>query len=373
MRRGAKWLAAVVAAATLAGCSGGGSGAASGAALGRTGPYAVGVTTLDLGADGPLGERQATVFYPADPAAARQYPAFSYKVGDPLPQALVAIVPAKFGPTITTTARTGAPGSSKGPFPIVLFSHGLGASRLYYSHLLVPIASWGFVVVSADYLERGLLAQAMHSPATDSPALDLQTMFSSLAAVEALSEDPSSPLHGTADPRKVAAVGHSAGGQTAFDALADPRVRTAVGWAPVGPSGAPSRKPVTIIGARNDIALTPATLTSEYHAFRGDTTFVEVSTEGHNTFTDLCPSIRGGGGGLVGFAVSLHLISGELAQLATNGCTARNIPADRFWPVVQAYTLASLRAGLGISAQPPATAVDATAFAGFRVTVQHHG
>ena len=48
---------------------------------------------------------------------------------------------------------------------------------------------------------------------------------------------PSSPLYGVADPHKVAAVGHSAGGQTAFDALKDPRVDVAVGWAPVGPVG----------------------------------------------------------------------------------------------------------------------------------------
>ncbi|MDE3086262.1 MAG: hypothetical protein KGJ77_05790 [Acidobacteriota bacterium] len=363
-------MATLVAAATLAGCSGTGTG--EGQAFSRPGPHAVGVTTLDLGTDGTLGERRVTIFYPADGASAARRPAYSYKVGDPLPQALVAIVPAKFDPTITSTARVEPAGSAAGPFPVVLFSHGFGASRLFYSHLLTGIASWGFVVVSADYLERGLLAQALHSPATDSPALDLEIMFSSLTAVEALSADPSSPLHGLADSKEVAAVGHSAGGQTAFDALADPRVRTAVGWAPVGPSAAPSRKPVVIIGARNDIALTPATLTSEYHAFRGDTTFVEVSNEGHNTFTDLCPSIRGGGGGLVGFAVSLHLISGELAQLATNGCTARNIPADRFWPIVQAYTVASLRAGLGISTQPPATAVDGSEFAGFHITVQHH-
>ena len=365
-------MAVAVCAATMVGCSKGG-GSAAGASFGQPGPYPVGVTTLDLGTSGtPLGERLATVFYPADPSA-RRHPLFTYKVGDPLPQGLVAIVPSKFDPPIATVARRDAPGSSQGPFPIVLFSHGLGASRLYYSHELAGIASWGFVVVSADYLERGLLAQATHSSVVDSPSTDLRTMFSSLTATEAASDDSSSPLHGTADARRVAAVGHSAGGQTAFDALDDPRVRTAVGWAPVGPSLAPSKKPVTIIGALHDVALTPGTLTREYHAFPGATTFVEVSNEGHNTFTDLCPSIRAGGGGLVGFAISLHLISGFLAQLAVNGCEAKNIAADRFWPIVQAYTVASLRHGLAMDGRQPYAAVDATGFGGFTVTVRHHG
>ena len=129
-------------------------------------------------------------------------------------------------------------------------------------------------------------------------------MFSSLTATETASAQPSSPLHGVADSHKVAAVGHSAGGQTAFDALNDPRVAMAVGWAPVGPSGPPSHKPVTIIGALQDVALTPATLTAEFHKFPGPTKFVEISGEGHNTYTDICTSIRQGSGGLVGFAMS---------------------------------------------------------------------
>lgn len=356
----------------LASCSSG-APASAGPDWSRPGPYPVGVTTLDLGSAGSLGERLATVYYPADPAGVAGTPAFTYKLGDPLPASLLAFVPAKYDATVATDAHVGPPGSSRGPFPIVLFSHGFGAARLYYSELLVGLASWGFDVVSADYLERGLLAEATSSKVPDSPAVDQATLVSSLEAVEAASADPSSPLHGTADAHLVAAVGHSSGGETAFDALDDPRVRTAVGWAPEGPSGAPSRKPVTIIGAQHDVGLTPATLSGEYARFPGATTFVEISNEGHNTFTDLCPTIRDGGGGLVGYAVSLHLISGELAQLAVNGCTKANIPAPQFWPIVQAYTVAGLRNGLGLDRRTPAQAVDPSRFSGFTLTVQHHG
>jgi dienelactone hydrolase len=270
-------------------------------------------------------------------------------------------------------AHVGAPASPHGPFPIVLFSHGFGASRLYYPNLLTGIASWGFVVVSADYLERGLLAQATHPDVRSTPARDLETMFSSLTATEAASASRTSSLHGVADSHKVAAVGHSAGGQTAFDALKDRRVDVAVGWAPVGPTGTPSKKPSMIIGALGDIALTPATLTREFKAFPGPTNFVEVSGEGHDTYTDICTSIRSGVGGLVGFAESVHFISPQLAKLANSGCAATDLAPQRFWPIVQYYTVAELRSGLGIDRSGAGLGpASAGQFKGFVITYRQH-
>lgn len=365
-------LLAIALTVVVAGCSSSPATSSGGPKFAGTGPYAVGVTTLDLGSAGKLGERLATVFYPADASKAAAHPQFSYKLSDPLPQAIVAIVPTKFNATVTVNAHVDAPGSGAGPFPIVLFSHGFGASRLYYSHILTGIASWGFVVVAADYLERGLLAQATNSKIPDSPALDLRIMFSSLTATESASARRSSPLYHVANPSKVAAVGHSAGGQTAFDALNDQRVAMAVGWAPVGPSGPPSHKPVMIIGEQEDVALTPATLTGEFHKFPGPTTFIEVSGEGHNTYTDICTSIRAGNGGLVGFAISLHLISTELAKLAVNGCTAKNLPPTRFWPIVQDYTVAALRHGLGIDDTPTPGPASRGQFPGLTITYSYH-
>ena len=67
--------------------------------------------------------------------------------------------------------------------------------RLYYSTLLTGIASWGYVVVSADYLERGLAAQTLGSKVTSTPAMDTTIMQSSLSAVEQASAAPTSVLH----------------------------------------------------------------------------------------------------------------------------------------------------------------------------------
>jgi len=335
----------------------------------RTGPDTVGVTTVDLGSAGPvLGERAATVYYPADAARVAGYPRFSYTEAETLPTALQGILPAKYDTVTSVNAYSGPPASTKGPFPVVLFSHGYGGERLYYSTLLAGIASWGYVVVSADYLERGLAAQALRSTVVPSAGQDSTVMASSLTAVTQSSADPASPLYGVADAHRVATVGHSAGGGTAFDALALPSVRTAVGWAPVGPVGTPSSKPVMLIVAQGDDVVPPARVRATYRSFPGPRAMVVISGEGHNTYTDICTGIRSGGG-LITYAINAHLVTPALAKLGINGCQATDATPERFWPIVQFYTvlqLANQFAGHTTASVPsPAPGQ----FAGFTVTV----
>ena len=79
-------------------------------------------------------------------------------------------------------------------------------------------------------------------------------------------------------------------------------MRTAVGWAPVGPAGTPSSKPVLLIGAEGDTVVPPAEVRRTYRSFRGPKALVEISGEGHNTYTDICTGIRSGGG-LIRYAI----------------------------------------------------------------------
>lgn len=355
----------------LAGCSSN-SPAASSPQYQRRGPDVVGVTTLDLGSAGPeFGERLATVYYPADPSTVAGHSRFSYNEASTLPKSVQGILPAKFNTTTTVDAYADVSGSKAGPYPIVLFSHGYGGERLYYSTLLTGIASWGYVVVSADYLERGLAAQVLGTTTTPTPALDSSIMMTSLAAVEQASSDPSTVLHGTADPSRVAAVGHSAGGQTAFDALDSPKVDTAIGWAPEGPAGSPSHKPVMIIRATGDSVIPTAQIDREYKAFPGPRALVQVGGEGHNTYTDICVGIRSGGG-LIGYAVANHLIKPQLAELGINGCQKSDPAPQRFWPIVQYYTVFQLKARLG---HGPTTVPEPSpgAFPGLQVRVAQQG
>jgi dienelactone hydrolase len=318
------------------------------------GPFAVGYTTLHL------ADRDVAVWYPADGDAVTGKAKATYDQTTPLPDNLKGLVPAEFNTVTTMNAFADVAASTKGPFPIVLFSHGAGGYRLINSALDIGIASWGFVVVSADYLERGLVAQvtgagrqsSSSSPSSDdrqqAADRDRTIMFDSLDLVERAPE-----LKSAVDGSRVAAVGHSAGGNTAFNALNDPRVAVAVGWAPVAPTGPPANKPTMIIGAGGDIALTPDVLTTEFTSFAAPKRFVEIGgpAAGHNTFTDLCDVIRTGKG-LVEFARKNNLISGRLLDLAVNGCNATDLEPARFFGVVQHFTVAELRAAFGIDPSP---------------------
>ena len=323
------------------------------------GPFKVGYTTLHL------PDRDVAVWYPAADADVAGKPKATYDQTTPLPDNLKALVPAEFNTVVTMNAFADVRANASGPFPVVLFSHGFGGYRLVNSGLDIGIASWGFVVVSVDYLERGIVAQVTggasqtqsqsQSPQARQQAADRDRslMFAGLDLVTQENVRRDSPLSGAVDATRVAAVGHSAGGNTAFNALNDPRVTVAVGWAPVAPTGPPANKPTMIIGAGADIALTPATLTDEFTSFPAPKRFVEIggTSAGHNTFTDLCTVIRSGGG-LVEFARKNNLISGRLLDLAVNGCAATDLDPVRFWTVVQHFTVAELRAVFGIDPQP---------------------
>jgi dienelactone hydrolase len=369
----------VALAALASACSSGGSAKPSAAAVTTTtvdrsgvpayakpGPYKVGYTTLQL------PDRAVAVWYPADPAAVVGKPKATYNQATPLPANLKSLVPAKYNTVVTMDAYSGVAADTKqGPYPVVLFSHGAGGYRLVNSALDVGIASWGYVVVSVDYFERGLLQQVTHKVYPNDPTRDPRLMLASLDLVERDNTTPGSLLYGIVDGKHVGAVGHSAGGRTAFDALNDPRVAVAIGWAPVGPTGKPAAKPTMIIGASGDIALTPARLATEYASFPAPKRRVEIEAGGHNSFSDVCTVIRAGGG-LVEFARQNHLVADNLLGLALNGCKSTDIMPEQFWPIVQHFTVAELRSVFGQDPQPVGLGDSITAaFGAVKVKYQH--
>ncbi len=313
-------------------------------AYAKPGPYKVGYTTLHM------KDRDVTVWYPADDASAAGKKKATYNQATPLPKDLKGLVPPKYNTVVTMDAYDDAPGSAKGPFPVVLFSHGAGGYRLVNSALDVGIASWGYVVASVDYLERGLVAQVKGGKLSGDPARDRRLMLQSLDLIQHENERAGSVLRGIVNAGVAGAVGHSAGGGTAFDALSDERVKVAIGWAPVGPSGTPPDKPTMIIGASGDIALTPERLAKTYASLPSPKRRVEIANAGHNTFSDVCTVIRGGGG-LIEFARQNHLVAENLLRLGINGCQKSDVDPTKFWPIVQHFTVAELRSVL-LGAQP---------------------
>ena len=370
----------VVAAMVVASCSSG-SKAAKPAAKPETtrgtnpryakpGPHKVGVTTLER------GDLEVEVYYPAKAGATKGLPAATYTQTDPIPPELLASlppVPAGVDLSVKIPAFLDVAVATDGPFPLVIFLHGAGGWRSVYGHLLSGIASWGFVVASTDYLEYGLLSQFTGSSGGSGETARATSVATATATIDALNSEnqtADSRFHGLIDTKRVGAIGHSAGGGTMFGLLDDARVGAIVGWAPVPPTPpVTSHTPTMIIGGSKDIAITPASAKSAYGDLLPPKRFVEIDKMGHNAFSDACLAIRNGTD-LIGLARELGLnISERLLELGRNGCEPSSLDTEQGWRVIQHFTVAELRAALGIDRLPVGLAPGvATAFPGITIT-----
>ncbi len=110
--------------------------------------------------------------------------------------------------------------AARGPFPLVVFSHGNGGNRMQSVFLTEALAAAGFVVASPDHVgnttaEVGLgagIGPAQVQSAVDRP-LDIELVIDRLLAVSA---DPADPLSGRVDPERIGVTGHSFGGLTSL-------------------------------------------------------------------------------------------------------------------------------------------------------------
>ena len=359
--------AALLVLATLAVLSGCGSNAATGAGENRAqaatataakrfserGPYPVGVATLKL------SDRSVEVYYPARKGSTTGLPSETYLQTDPIPQGMLAMlpkIPAGVDLTVTIPATRDAPAAADGPFPLIIFSHGAGGWRSGYGSVLSGIASWGFVIASTDYVEYGFVSQFSRAPSgnlTQRRASVATAVGATLDLMSTQTREASGRFSGVIDLNKIGAIGHSAGGGTMFGELNDPRIRTIVGWAPVPPpTPVASHTPTLIIAGENDSAISPATIATEYDSLQTPKRLVVIANLGHNAFSDSCLAIRGGND-LVGLAKQLGMgIPQGLLDLARNGCTQEDLDTQKGWSIIQHFTVAELRTGLGIDARP---------------------
>ena len=334
-----------VAAGLLAGCSSDSDdldGSAT-ASFADRGPYAVGVTTLNM------GDRDMEVFYPVDPDQTVGLDTASYASFEVLPEAIKAILPPDLNIVVEIDGYRDVAVSDAGPFPVLTFSHGAGGFRHAYSGFLSGVASHGLVVASLDHLEWGLLAQVGLLPegVNRDPG---EVVLSALARLAAASADASSPLAGGVDVTRVTTSGHSAGGRAAFALPDRPEIRSMIGFATGGAGGVVTDKPILLlVGAEDGGA---ARLEEAYDGLSGPKRFVSVDAAGHNSFTDQCAIIWGGNNFLDRLVESGFPIPQDLLALAIDGCRPTNIPPAEFWRVAQHFTVAHVRAALGLDPSP---------------------
>lgn len=315
------------------------------AAYAGSGPYPVGVTTLDL------ADRKVEVWYPgeagSDIGLARDTYRQTDPLSDPILKGFAEGVARRNGINLVYETRSfrGLPPSGAGPFPVVVFSHGFGGWRNINSSMAAGIAAWGYVVASPDYLERGLNAVATNTAMPDAE-LDRQITRDALALLRAENDEPGGALNGVMTFDHVGIVGHSAGGRTALDTLAAGDADVAIGYAAAG-GGANAGRPVMLIAARNDIGITTEITEDLYSSLSAPRRLVIIEQTGHNSFSDACLPIREGAS-LAQLAREAGLqIDERLLALAENGCGDEDIAPEDAWSITQHFTVAQLRAAFG--------------------------
>lgn len=314
------------------------------------GPYPVGSTTLEL------ADRKVAVFYPALPGSEVGQPHAMYRQTDPLREPLLKNL-AEFyarrsGVNLDYEIRAyGELPAAGGRFPVLLFSHGFGGWRLVNSNLLAGIASWGFVIASADHIERDLNAVATNSVHAD-VSKDGAVLLDSLRLLKEENTRAGSILEGRVDAEHVGVAGHSAGGAAALSLIDAAEIDALVGYAAVGSVDDPPSKPTMLIVAAGDIAVTPESTLQVFNALRPPKRFVVIEQTGHNSFTDLCDAIRSGAT-LTQLVRDAGIpIDERLLELAENGCAPTDLNPSDCWAITQHLTVAHLRQAFGIDHAP---------------------
>jgi dienelactone hydrolase len=135
------------------------------------------------------------------------------------------------GPT-GGSARTGAtPDKSAGPFPLIVFAHGLGGTPQDYINVLRAWASEGFVVAAPLFPLSN--ADVHGGPDAGDVVNQPEDMSYVIDAVLSDSLQPSGTLSRLVDPKEIGAAGHSNGAVTTLGLVAntccyDSRVKAAI-------------------------------------------------------------------------------------------------------------------------------------------------
>jgi dienelactone hydrolase len=322
----------------------------------ETGPYPVGVTTLELAAG-----NKVEVWYPAVEGTTG---AEFYDTRDFVPPAIKALltadVPARYDYTAGRDAVV-----ADGQFPVVLFSHGYSGIRFQSTFLTAHLASWGMVVAAPDHWSRDLF-HVLSAPVGDRESATTE-LLGTLDLVTSGNDDPASLLQGHVDVSRVIALGHSAGGGTIVSAANDDRVdgyiSMASGVLGMGGSDATTIAPPTFVnkpsffiaGALDAIISAEESTRPSFEAVPGPSRLWIIDGVGHNGFDDFCTF--GNGSGIIGVALASGLgplldAQPQLKTLGQDGCIPPAEPVELGFPIIKHAVTAQLRFWFGDDATP---------------------
>ena len=123
------------------------------------------------------------------------------------------------GPTGSAPAQGAAPEKASGPYPLIVFAHGLGGTPQGYMNVLAAWASEGFVVAAPLFpLSNGNVAGGPDAGDVVNQPKDMSFV---IGAVLADSRLPRGVLSGLVNPDEIGAAGHSNGAVTTLGLVAN--------------------------------------------------------------------------------------------------------------------------------------------------------
>ncbi len=315
------------------------------------GPFEAGVTTLTL------DDRMIEVWYPVDRADTDGLDPVPYFIREELSEELDGLLPEDVNPPFPTSAFRDVSASRFGPFPLVLFAHGSSSYRNQSTFLTTHLASWGFVVASVDYIERGLRRQFdLDDSRAPNEDLDDAELTRSVVDLVASQNDASgSPLEGGVSTDRIAITGHSAGGGTSIRFGAEPDVVTYIplsaGFSTQSTVEVPD-KPSLWIAGNVDAIVEPDRTETAFMQATAPTGYLLIEDMGHLGPSDIC-AIGSSGGGVIQIALDADLpIPDSLVRLGSDGCQAEAVDPPDGWPIINHFVTAQLRWAFGIDEEP---------------------
>ncbi|RDA94094.1 hypothetical protein CP533_5269 [Ophiocordyceps camponoti-saundersi (nom. inval.)] len=205
----------------------------------------------------------------------------------------------------TTAVPSSQRGKKRRSYPVVLFSPGLGASRLLYAAGARDLASQGYVVITIDHpydativefpdghVVRGvnITTPAEIWKAVEVRVKDVTFLINTLHSPSMLKK-LTSGFTDIVDVDKIAMYGHSLGGATAAEAmLADDRLLAGMNWDGQMQGNVANRgldRPFVQVGVPGHRAMNGSNWDEFYNRLRGPKMELEVANTTHLSFTDM--------------------------------------------------------------------------------------
>lgn len=259
------------------------------------GPWAVGVRTVKIPITG--GTLTAEVWYPAAFGSEQGKSNEAYDLRVWLPKGEAMKIPETANKLAVTEAYRDLPiDAAHGPYPAVLFAHGLGSFRIANASMMTSWASRGLIVVAADhpgdFLTDYLISFSLGScPASGNPAADrVRDIDATLAALRSGAADFAF-LGSSLDKTRLGLSGHSQGGGAVAGLSSRDAVQIILTLAPLGGgavSASPTLKSVINVTGMDDNVTTYSAAKSGYNSSPKPKRIVGITGAGHIDVTDLC-------------------------------------------------------------------------------------